>query len=140
MSDFVELPDSIGSVKTLEILPKDEWIEQAKLARCDIYKKDGEIKDYYKHHKLGKAEWDTPIKTETKAYNKLQREWGKVGGSDLLYELYVTNRHAGNMHAIEVNKDVTVEYNKGISDTKFRPIYFIGGAILLTIIVIFKNR
>ena len=140
MSDFLDLPENIGNVKVLEILPKDEWIEQSKLAVCDIYKKDGEIRDYYKHHKLGKAEWDTPIKTETKAFNKLQREWKKAGGIDLLYENYVANRQAANMQAIEVNKDVTIDYNKGISDTKFRPVYFIGGAILLTIIVIFKNR
>ena len=75
MSDFIDLPENIGNVKVLEILPKDEWIKQTQLTVCDIYKKDGEIKDYYKHHKLGKVEWDTPIKTETKALNKLMRQW-----------------------------------------------------------------
>lgn len=137
MSDFLALPENIGNVKTLEILPFDEWQKQQILQRCDVVVKDGFIKNYPTQKIAGVQYYD---KTETKRQKALEKEWKKAGGASLLYDNYVSNMQAGNMQAIEVNKDVTIDYNKGISDVQFRPIYFIGGAILLTIIVIFKNR
>lgn len=131
-----ELDKSVGTLKILEILPKDKWIEQTKLARCDIYKKDGLIKDYTET--FGRLQHK--ITTETKALKKLEKEWKKAGGVDLLYESYVANTQAANLQAQTGNKDNWIDYNKGKSDVKLRPVYLIGGAILLVIIVLIKNK
>ena len=132
-----ELDKSVGTLQILEILPKDEWIEQTKLSRCDIYKKDGLIKDYLE---TGPGRFQHKVDTETKALRKLEKEWKKAGGIDLLYESYVANTQAANLQAQTGNKDNWIDYNKGISDVKLRPVYIIGGAVLLVIIVLIKNK
>lgn len=135
-SKDIQLDTSIGTLQVLPILTKDEWEQKTILSRCDVVKKDNEIKNYPTQKIAGVQYYN---KTETKALNKLQKEWKKAGGMDLVYENYVANTQAANAAAQTQNADNWIEFNKGKIDVQNRTLYVVGGAILLILIVLIKN-
>lgn len=132
----MELDKSIGVLETQPIKPFDDWVRDTILNECDIVVKDGRIDKYLKYKIAGVPYYN---KQELQAQRRLQNAWKKQGGETIVYAKYVEAIQNSNANAQSANNDNLIDFNKGISDVKFRPLYLIGGAILLFIVVILKN-
>lgn len=120
-----------GDFEIQKVLSQEEWRQKKILDRCDIVKKDGEIKRYPTKKIAGVQYYD---RREQEALKALEREWKKAGGEDVAYANYLQGVANYNTQSA----GTYVDTGKGESDIKNRPLYFVGGAILIFIVVMTK--
>ena len=132
-----EIDKSVGELKIQEILTEEQWKQQLLIDPCDVVVKDGRIDRYPTKKILGVQYYD---RSEQNRYrNLIKNLTKKYGDLSTAYAAYVNNVQDANLKAQTGNAQNWIDYNKGISDVKMRPIYFIGGGLLLFIILVLKN-
>lgn len=131
-----ELDKSIGELQIVDIMSFDDWKRQEIIDPSDIVVIDGEIKRY-PTIKIGNKQYynNREINRQRNIENKLIRRFGSVSNA---YSAYVENIQKGNITAQTSNSNNWIDFNKGISDVNYRPLYLIGAGILIFIIAIVK--
>ena len=131
-----ELDKSIGELQIVDIMTFDDWKRETITNPSDIVVVDGVVKKY-PTIKIGEKQFYNNRETnrQKNIENKLIRRFGSVSNA---YSAYVDNIQKGNITAQTSNANNLIDFNKGISDVNYRPLYLIGAGILIFIIAIVK--
>lgn len=131
-----ELDKSIGELQIIDIMSFDDWKRETITNPSDIVVVDGVVKKY-PTIKIGNKQYYNNRETnrQKNIENKLIRRFGSVSNA---YSAYVDNIQKGNITAQTSNANNWIDFNKGISDVNYRPLYLIGAGILIFIIAIVK--
>ena len=131
-----ELDKSIGELQIVDIMTFDDWKRETITNPSDIVVVDGVVKKY-PTIKIGEKQFYNNRETnrQKNIENKLIRRFGSVSNA---YSAYVDNIQKGNITAQTSKANNLIDFNKGISDVNYRPLYLIGAGILIFIIAIVK--